>query len=957
MPSNKGKKKQNTPASSSTKEVDTAASTAALASMLKQLSGNPEALKELLAQDGMKETLATLSKTPIDGDGDHEKEEISAAPVESTKTKAEVDAAKKSQERVPVVRETTPEPSTSRGNKEASEEPQTAAKKNNKRKKKTAAKQAKEATLDAVEKKSEDKVKEEQKAKTPSQDAASTSSCTPNAIGLDGDAPGATVESTEQAAVKAKKRKPRKKKTTSVNADLAAIKAEVKKSLTTETSNSSKKESQTSSMQFSIDTWKNNGKSGMSLLERRKEFAQDLFNLAKASSMNLLADETTSPSCEQKDCCKKPSVIADREARVRHVAEHAKCCKATATSENGSSLDVFSYPYIQKNKEKTDETRSMTTKNNSSTEKILFVNNEYYGGDVHDSFEVVPIPGKGMGCVAKRDLAPGELILEERPILYSSRRDVAVMAMETRTKVDSVDVMVRNFEKNLPAQARNAILTLAKQEEGESRIRDVILTNTLGAGENRVRLLLTLSRLNHSCAPNCALEELDDAFFPDGFESSVEHKNVSSSQSKQDPFMNHKSGKFRSLQKDGGEDRNPQGRTSEEPGVTMSGYYAFNRVRTTRYVRKGEELCFPYIPLFDSVDQRRKRLQDTWGFFCTCSGCVDEEKARHEESEAALRREEESQERDVEKSTSSATSTTCTSTTSTKGENNEHQEDEDAPASNKKENATDASGVMKIVGDMKEIAEERRRKTTMESPSSAVEATSESTLTPIEKFEQYLEKVTAAELLVRAGTTDLLCDCRGRLSRWSSNLPPAFSAPVRSGFCPEYSCILTFLMKVQAASHSVNISMLAKGDGSQGVRSSFAEEQERATQNTLTQQLLHSVVAIEHMEFLQHAPWNMRFKLWQSIFMGMLHVLVLDCDPSTAAGGQSFEAIGLLVRMRAPEILVALKNAYLAALFAYGPYSKPVEECQKFSRICNLHLENDSVSEALNALAHIQELE
>ncbi len=298
-------------------------------------------------------------------------------------------------------------------------------------------------------------------------------------------------------------------------------------------------------------------------------------------------------------------------------------------------------------------------------ERHCFVmNGKYYGGDLHDTFEVKEIPEKGFGVLAKRDLEIGQLILEEFPILEATKRKIAELAIKKREKVDAFDYFFEEF-RNLPEKAQKAILDLQGQDLGREtsdsgggyttteeeeeedrtssnaenlavststssslnraavdperrkklvqekkqlrkfqrqrlRVRDIAKTNTIEQAGRR-RLFLTLSRFNHSCAPNCGWEQVDESLLPQNCCNKEKQKT-----------MHEKQGK----------DLQPLALT-EDPAE----YYCFARVRATKKIRKGEELTFPYIPLFPGADERRAQLRRNWGFWCTCPACEAEEDA------------------------------------------------------------------------------------------------------------------------------------------------------------------------------------------------------------------------------------------------------------------------------------------------------------------------------------------
>jgi hypothetical protein len=45
-------------------------------------------------------------------------------------------------------------------------------------------------------------------------------------------------------------------------------------------------------------------------------------------------------------------------------------------------------------------------------------------------------------------------------------------------------------------------------------------------------------------------------------------------------------------------------------------------IRATCDIEEGEEICYPYVPLFDSTASRRESLLNSYGFVCSCSRCL-----------------------------------------------------------------------------------------------------------------------------------------------------------------------------------------------------------------------------------------------------------------------------------------------------------------------------------------------
>ncbi|KAI1326958.1 hypothetical protein F5Y16DRAFT_399883 [Xylariaceae sp. FL0255] len=58
--------------------------------------------------------------------------------------------------------------------------------------------------------------------------------------------------------------------------------------------------------------------------------------------------------------------------------------------------------------------------------------------------------------------------------------------------------------------------------------------------------------------------------------------------------------------------------------------------RATRNIQKGDELCTSYIELYESKEQRRNDLRQTWGFVCACPRCAGEKDMYTTQLERAL---------------------------------------------------------------------------------------------------------------------------------------------------------------------------------------------------------------------------------------------------------------------------------------------------------------------------------
>eukprot|EP00439_Symbiodinium_sp_Y106_P052015 s2386_g6.t4 len=106
--------------------------------------------------------------------------------------------------------------------------------------------------------------------------------------------------------------------------------------------------------------------------------------------------------------------------------------------------------------------------------------------------EILPIPGKGFGAIARRDIARGELVLEERPtITYQAGSDWPTSLQQ-------------QFDK-LPAASQSAVMDLYDASPGEKTLKGIFDTNSIGCSSPTLDgvLCLSVSRINHSCWPNC----------------------------------------------------------------------------------------------------------------------------------------------------------------------------------------------------------------------------------------------------------------------------------------------------------------------------------------------------------------------------------------------------------------------------------------------------------------------
>ena len=125
-------------------------------------------------------------------------------------------------------------------------------------------------------------------------------------------------------------------------------------------------------------------------------------------------------------------------------------------------------------------------------------------------FKQVLIPEKGQGLVATANLPVGTTIIEESPLITAEK--VVVDPLEIVTKFRGLADEQKNQVLSLhdpgrtSFQGKNTPSVFA--DEGEKKLFRIFSANSIelcGHPEmnvNKIGLYLTISRINHSCAPN-----------------------------------------------------------------------------------------------------------------------------------------------------------------------------------------------------------------------------------------------------------------------------------------------------------------------------------------------------------------------------------------------------------------------------------------------------------------------
>ena len=111
-------------------------------------------------------------------------------------------------------------------------------------------------------------------------------------------------------------------------------------------------------------------------------------------------------------------------------------------------------------------------------------------------YVVEPVSGKGLGCVAMRDIVVGELIVSEAPLFVVSQRASWLKQLSDSASADKLDAQV----DRLSSAQQKGFWALASN--GGSSALDVFRTNAYPAGPETAGIFPAISRLNSACVPN-----------------------------------------------------------------------------------------------------------------------------------------------------------------------------------------------------------------------------------------------------------------------------------------------------------------------------------------------------------------------------------------------------------------------------------------------------------------------
>ncbi|EME44688.1 hypothetical protein DOTSEDRAFT_129271, partial [Dothistroma septosporum NZE10] len=106
-------------------------------------------------------------------------------------------------------------------------------------------------------------------------------------------------------------------------------------------------------------------------------------------------------------------------------------------------------------------------------------------------FDILPIPGKGYGLLATKDISPGTVIFQEAPVMKINKPG-SLLKEEDVSKA---------FEK-LSTSEKETIMALSEDKKlDRSTLMGIFKSNTFGDNDG-CWLHPTICRINHSCVPN-----------------------------------------------------------------------------------------------------------------------------------------------------------------------------------------------------------------------------------------------------------------------------------------------------------------------------------------------------------------------------------------------------------------------------------------------------------------------
>jgi hypothetical protein len=170
-----------------------------------------------------------------------------------------------------------------------------------------------------------------------------------------------------------------------------------------------------------------------------------------------------------------------------HRINERLCVYVNTSAGNGQGISLFTTPRL-----------STAFAELLASIEAKGVSSEYDDATNSQPWYTAPIPGKGIGLLAKHDLVRGDLITSSKPVLLAYKENI--LSKVEREKFLHLAI------SQLPPPSREAYLSLATMYHDPAVLtQDIASANSFEivvAGTPHLAVLLEPSRINHDCAPN-----------------------------------------------------------------------------------------------------------------------------------------------------------------------------------------------------------------------------------------------------------------------------------------------------------------------------------------------------------------------------------------------------------------------------------------------------------------------
>lgn len=212
--------------------------------------------------------------------------------------------------------------------------------------------------------------------------------------------------------------------------------------------------------------------------------------------------------------------------------------------------------------------------------------------DTMNAYEVKPSDGKGLGVFATRDIAVGELILAEKPLVVASdlkHVEEALGRLTDEQKGQYRELVSKGSAGDANGSANGSDSTTNDESAAFKRLA-IPLARPGTEGNEPFGVFVIISRINHSCTPNVCL----------GWHESY-----------------------------GSKHRRASVTSPTSPTVSKGGqghdYFAVRgseTVHAVRPIKAGDELLGLAFPVYNTQTWRKKYSQQQFGFTCACAACT-----------------------------------------------------------------------------------------------------------------------------------------------------------------------------------------------------------------------------------------------------------------------------------------------------------------------------------------------